>query len=390
MLDYNKPNTITVTCHKWLAPYLQQEIESLGYTNSHQFATGVSLQGTLNDCIKLNMHLRCASQVLYLIKDFYCNHPDDLYKQASQIKWQNIIPDDGFISISSNVFHPTINNNLFANVRVKDAIVDVLQKVNGKRPNSGNTMEQTVIHLHWKGDTASIFIDTSGQSLGRHGYRKIPGKAPMLEALAAATIIATQWQPNTTFINPMCGSGTVAIEAALIATNRKPGLLRKKYGFMHIKGYNDAFYTNELQQLFNNITPATCSIIASDISADAIKIAKINADNADVEDVIDWQLCDFAATTVPSTIGTIFLNPEYGERLGEETTLEETYKRIGDFFKQQCAGYAGFIFTGNLDLAKKIGLKPKRRIEFLNGKIDCRLLSYELYAGSKETKTEIQ
>ncbi len=384
MLDFTKQNTIIITCHKWLSAYLQQEIEALGYKNTQLFATGVSMQGSLNDCIKLNMHLRCASQVLFLLKEFYCNHPDDLYKEASNIKWQNIIPDDGYISISSNVFHPTINNNLFANVRIKDAIVDVLQKANGKRPNSGNTMEQTVLHLHWKNDTATIFIDTSGQSLGRHGYRKIPGKAPMLEALAAATIIATQWQPSTTFINPMCGSGTLAIEAALMATNRKPGLLRKNYGFMHVKGYNDSFYTKELQHLFDIIIEPKCTIIASDISDDAIKIAKINADNADVEDIIQWQLCDFAKTDIPSQKGTIMLNPEYGERLGNETELEETYKRIGDFFKQQCAGYAGFIFTGNLDLAKKIGLKPKRRTEFLNGKIDCRLLSYELYEGSKE------
>lgn len=386
MLNYNKPSTIVITCHKWLAPYLVIEVAELGLVTTSVFATGVTLTGTLNTCITLNLNLRCASQVLYSIKEFYCNHPTDLYTAASSIAWHTIIPPTGYFSVTSTVYHPTINNNLFANVRVKDAVVDVMRKANGDRTNSGNLLNSTVIHLHWKSDYAELFIDTSGETLAKHGYRKIPGKAPMLEALAAATIIATKWSGITPFVNPMCGAGTLAIEAALIATNRRPGLLRKNYGFMHLLGYNDATYTTQLQKLFDKIiTPPNLTIIASDLSADAINITKINANLADVEAYITYQQCDFAATTLPSTVGTILLNPEYGERLGSLAELEETYKRIGDFFKQQCAGYQGFIFTGNLELAKKIGLKPSRRTEFLNGKIECRLLQYELYSGSKRT-----
>jgi putative N6-adenine-specific DNA methylase len=383
MVQFNKANTIVITCHKWLSPYLAKEVTALGFTITNQFLTGVTLQGTINDCIQLNLHLRTASQILFLLKEFECNHPDELYNECKKINWQNIIDTNTYFSITSNVFHPTINNNLFANVRVKDAIVDVLKAVNNQRPNTGNDLSGAVFHLHWKNNTATLYIDTSGQSLGRHGYRKIPGKAPMLEALAAATILATNWNYKTAFINPMCGSGTVAIEAALIATNRKPGLLRNNYGFMHLLGYNDNFYTKCLQQLFEIITPIAAPIIATDISADAVKISGINASNADVDELINFETCDFTRTTIPKSNGVVFLNPEYGERLGTDATLEVVYKNMGDFFKQQCQGYTGYIFTGNLELAKKIGLKPKRKIEFLNGKIDCRLLEYELYNGTK-------
>jgi 23S rRNA G2445 N2-methylase RlmL len=387
MQSFTKKNKIIITCQKWLSPSLEKEVIDLGFTIKKSFITGVEIEGSLNDCIILNLNLRCASQVLYAIKDFYCNHPDDLYEALLKVEWQKIVPTDGYFSVTSNVFHATINNNLFANVRVKDAIVDVMRNATGNRTNSGPELNKTVIHLHWKSDHAEIFIDTSGETLAKHGYRKIPGKAPMLEALAAATILASKWNQQSCFINPMCGSGTIAIEAALIATNRKPGLLRKNYAFMHILGYQEDFYVAQLQKLFDQIIEKLpFKIIASDLSTDAINISKINANMADVEDCIEFVKCDFAKTTIPETDkGIIFLNPEYGERLGEVGELEATYSRIGDFFKKEGAGYLGYIFTGNLDLAKKIGLKPNKRIEFMNGKIDCRLFEYELYSGTKRS-----
>ena len=188
------------------------------------FKTGVELKGTLQDCIKLNLNLRCASQVLFSLKEFEANNADDLYKTLIDYPWENILNVDGYFSISSNVDNPTINNSLFGNVKVKDAIVDRFRNKTGERPNSGPELDKTVIHLYWKESLAEIFIDTSGETLSKHGYRKIPGKAPMLESLAAATLLATKWDRTSVFVNPMCGSGTVAIEAALLATNRKPGL----------------------------------------------------------------------------------------------------------------------------------------------------------------------
>lgn len=385
MLNFRQPSRIVITCNKRLAPYLQQEVEELSFFPERTFQTGVELQGTINDCIKFNLNLRCASQVLYSLKEFKAMDADQLYSHLVNYPWENILDAEGYFSVTSNVNNPTINNELFVNVKVKDAIVDRMRKQTGKRPNSGSELDKTVIHLYWKDNQAEIFLDTSGQTLAKHGYRKIPGKAPMLEALACATVMATKWDRNSPFVNPMCGSGTVAIEAALLATNRKPGLFRSNYSFMHVLGYDESVYQNELQKIQRKVKDIPgLMIVATDIQQDAINISRINAKVAGVEKLISFLVCDFERTQIPEGSGVIYFNPEYGERMGELADLEKTYKRLGDFLKQKCQGYMGYIFTGNLDLAKKIGLKAKRRIEFYNAKLDCRLLEYELYAGSKE------
>ena len=276
-------------------------------------------------------------------------------------------------------------------MKVKDAIVDRIKDKKGIRPNSGSDQNKTVIHLYWQDDRAEVFLDTSGETLAKHSYRKIPGKAPMLEALAAATIMATNWDRKSTFINPMCGSGTLAIEAALLATDKSPGFFRMNYGYLHIIGYDEEVFFTERRKLKDKATKQLdFKIIATDISADAVDIAQKNARTAGVEHLIDFNVCDFADTIVPDEKGVVMFNPEYGERLGVHNKLEATYKRIGDFMKQQCKGYRGYIFTGNPDLAKRIGLQAKRRIEFYNGKLDCRLLEYELYEGSKREPKETQ
>ena len=382
---YTTNSVIIITCSKRLAPYLELEVKELGFTIDETFITGVQLKGTINDCIKLNLNLHCASQVLYSLKQFEADNADGIYKHLADYPWENILPDPGYFSITSNVNNPTINNSMFANLRVKDAIVDRLREKRGTRPSTGSELTGAVIHLFWKNERAEIFIDTSGDSLGRHGYRKIPGQAPMLEALASATIYATRWDRKSPFVNPMCGSGTLAIEAAMIATNRRPGLFRTNYAFMHLQGYDEAVYLQEDALLEKQIVDVPgLRIIATDYSERAIENAKKNAIAAGVANLIDFAVCDFAATEIPADIpGIFYVNPEYGERLGDINELEKTYSRIGDFMKQKCGGYSGYVFTGNLELAKKIGLKAKRRIEFYTSTIDCRLLEYELYSGSR-------
>jgi 23S rRNA G2445 N2-methylase RlmL len=387
MADFQSESRIIITCNRRLSPYLEQEVEELGFEPEEVFQTGLRIRGTLQDCIRLNLNLRCASQIHYSLKKFRARNADDLYDKLLHIPWETILGQETYLSVTCTVHHPTINNELFVNVKVKDAIVDRMRREHGgKRPDSGSDLTGLVIHLFWTEEHAEIFIDTAGETLAKHGYRKIPGKAPLLESLAAATVMATKWDRKSTFINPMCGSGTVAIEAALLATNRRPGLFRKNYSFMHILDYDAKVYDQELQSLKDQIKDVEgLSILATDISDDAVKIAGVNAGLAGVDKFIKFEQCDFAATQIPAdTNGVIYFNPEYGERLGDVKELEETYARMGDFMKKECKGYTGYIFTGNLELAKKIGLKASRRIEFYTAKIDCRLLEYELYAGSRE------
>ncbi|MGN7987207.1 THUMP domain-containing class I SAM-dependent RNA methyltransferase [Pedobacter sp. 22226] len=385
MQVFHNKSKVIITCNKRLSPYLQDEVTALGYTIVRAFATGVELNITLTECIKLNLNLRCASQILYSIKSFKAVTPDDLYKEISAIEWEELIDFSGYFSVTSNVDNPNITTPLFANLKVKDAIVDRMKEKKGIRPNSGSDANKAVVHLYWKDADADVFIDTSGETLAKHGYRKIPGKAPMLEALASSVILASNWDRKSPFINPMCGSGTLAIEAALIATNRAPGLYRMNYGFMHILGYNEEDFFAERRILKDQVIKnVDLKIIASDLSEDAVEVTRRNAKTAGVDTLIEFEVCDFELTPVPEDgKGVVVFNPEYGERLGVHSKLELTYKRMGDFMKTKCKGYSGYIFTGNPDLAKKIGLKASKKIEFYNGKLDCRLLEYELYDGSR-------
>jgi 23S rRNA G2445 N2-methylase RlmL len=385
MQVFHNTSKVIITCNKRLSPYLQDEVTALGYTIERAFATGVELNITLTECIKLNLNLRCASQILYAIKSFKAITPDDLYTEIAAIEWEELIDFSGYFSVTSNVDNPNITTPLFANLKVKDAIVDRMKEKKGIRPNSGSDANKAVVHLYWKDADADVFMDTSGETLAKHGYRKIPGKAPMLEALAAGVILETNWDKKSPFINPMCGSGTLAIEAALIATNRAPGLYRMNYGFMHILGYNEEDFFTERRILKDQVIKnVDLKIVASDLSEDAVEVTRRNAKTAGVDNLIEFEVCDFELTPVPEDgKGVVVFNPEYGERLGVHSKLELTYKRMGDFMKTKCKGYSGYIFTGNPDLAKKIGLKAAKKVEFYNGKLDCRLLEYELYDGSR-------
>ncbi|MDD5435900.1 MAG: hypothetical protein PH343_10770 [Nitrospira sp.] len=380
-----KKSRILITCAKGITSFLKQEILQLGFPVLSETIAGIATEGTIDDTLRLNLHLRTGHRVLFLIKEFIARDGEALYRSLSDIPWEDYIAEDGYICVTSSVDNPTIRDSRYANVKSKDAIVDRINKKCGQRPDSGPDKNRTVVNLYWKDEDCSVYFDTSGEPLSRRGYRKNPMTAPMQETLAAAVIMATGWNSSSHFINPMCGSGTIAIEAALIGLNRAPGLLRNNFGFMHLKGFNESLW-DELRTRAKKEAKKTlsCRIIATDSSKEAVEAAKKNAATAGVEHLIEFDVCDYAGTAVPEGKGIVILNPEYGERMGKLKSLEHVYNGIGDFFKQKCRGYTGYIFTGNLDLAKKVGLRAKQKIQFFNGAIECRLLEYELYEGSRK------
>ncbi|MFY0591191.1 THUMP domain-containing class I SAM-dependent RNA methyltransferase [Roseivirga sp.] len=378
-------SAIVVTCFPQQSPWLAKELENLDYEVQSQSISEVEISGYMDDCMRLNMYLRTANRVLFQIQRFRANNANELYKKIKAIPWENYLDNDGYISITSYVRNESITDDRFANVRVKDAIADRMTEVTGKRPDSGPDRDKTVIHLYWKDDKVRIYFDTSGATISKHGYREIPFKAPMIESLAASTIIASRWDKKSTFVNPMCGSGTLAIEAALMAINKAPGLMRENFGFMHIKGYDQEGWAGYQRLAGLQVKEAPdFKIIATDLSKNALWAANRNAKKAGVAKLIEFQLCDFRKTPIPIETGTIMMNPEYGERLGADKDLEALYGEIGDFFKKSCQGYTGFVFTGNLNVAKRIGLRTSARTPFFNGRIECRLLRYELYQGTKK------
>lgn len=386
-----------VTCSPGLAEYLRAEIESLGYTVTSTGTVDAELEGDLYDTMRLNLYLRTAYNVLYLLRSFPCDTPDELYRKVRQMPWEELIDPTEYVSVVTRVDTPTIDNTMFAAVRVKDGIVDRILKQTGSRPNSGKERDNIVIQLFWRAKTCKVYFNTSGQKLSDRSYRKTMTEAPIRESLAAALIMATGYDGTQPLICPMCGSGTLPIEAALMATRRVPALLRSNFGFMHTKWFDEpvwqAIRAEALKQSKKrggktDFTPAP--IIATDRDSWAVEAAKRNAQTAGVEHLIQFAVCDFAQTTIPEGSGIILLNPEYGMRMGEVAELEKTYERIGDFFKQKCAGYTGYIFTGNPHLAKKVGLRTSRRLVFFNGGIECRLLKYELYAGSRKHRETLE
>jgi len=331
----------------------------------------------------MNLRLRTANRVLVKIHSFEASNAEDLYRHAYDYPWEDVINVNTYFSIHSIVHNSTINDNRFANQKLKDAIVDRFVKSTRKRPNTGSDFEGAVFFLRWINEEVTLFLDTSGKPLSRRYYRKNPWKAPMNESLAAAVVMATSWDLKSPFVNPMCGSGTLSVEAAMIALNRPANFERENYSFMHTRYYHPTTWRmirNKSQIEAKSKLPFP--IIATDRDPGAIAATVENAKRAGMKRHIDTTVCDYTDTEMQGSGGVVIINPEYGERLGEQESLDEVYSGIGDFFKNKCFGNKGYIFTGNLSAAKKVGLKSSMKMPFYNGKIDCRLLEYDLYEGS--------
>jgi len=386
MNPWIEPQPILVTCPKGIAPWLAGEVRALGFPVRAEGEAFVETEGSLADTMRLNLHLRTAHRVLWRLAAFPAANPADLYRGIRRFPWEELLHERGehaHLTVTATADTPSINDTRFVNVKTKDAIVDRLAELCGLRPDSGPDRDRAVVHVYWQGEKVLVYLDTSGEPLSRRGYRKIPLTAPMQETLAAAVILATGWNGRSNFVNPMCGSGTLAVEAALFAQGKAPGLLRSNYGFIHLKGFDPALWRKTRAAAHALQKETAARIVATDIDRSAVAAARQNARTAGVDRIIEFAVCPFAETPVPERGGVVVLNPPYGERIGEQSRLAGLYREIGDFFKQRCGGYRGYIFTGNAALGKGVGLRTKRRITFYNGEIECRLLEYELYEGTR-------
>jgi putative N6-adenine-specific DNA methylase len=394
MNSWTEPDSIVVACARGLAPYAAQELTALGYPVQDAGETMVSVRGTLMDAMRLNLWLRCAHRVLWPLAVTRARTLDDLYAAVKRIAWEEWIEPSGYFTVNTAVWNDSIRDTRLPSLRTKDAIVDRIRELSGRRPDAGPEFTGAAVFVFWRDQELRIYLDTTGEPLSKRGYRKLPGKAPMQETLAAACILSTGWDGKTPFVVPMCGSGTPAIEAALIARRRAPGLLRQRFTFMGLNGYGEAaandpaaprarFLALRAEARKGEQSAGLPEIIATDLDPQAVAIARQNAEAAGVAEDLAFDVCDFAYTRIPARPGVIFLNPEYGARMGEVATLEPLYSRIGDFFKQHCSGWRGFVFTGNMELSRRIGLRSASRKIFYNGPIECRLVGFEMYDGTR-------
>ena len=385
-MDWQHRTEIALSCAHHLAPYARQEAEALGFPVSASDEDSVTLSGTLLDALRLNLWLRTAHRVLIPLGRFEAKNINHLYHHASTIPWEDWLAPDGYFTTHGTIHNDTVRDSRVAAMKLKDAIVDRLRSVHGRRPDSGPEDIGASVFLYWHERDLRLFIDTTGSPLSRRGYRLLPGKAPMQEALAAAAVIATGWNPATPFVAPMAGSGTPAIEAAMIAKRRAPGLTRPHFAFMSLAGYRkpladgmtpEDFWKSLCDKAVADERPSAemPRIVATDISREAIRISRANAKAAKMEQYITFGVCDFAATELPPGPGTIFMNPEYGERMGERDALVPLYKRIGAWYADH-PDWNGCLFTSSPRLARATELEPQFLKPFFNGTLDCRLLSF--------------
>ncbi len=395
--DKNYP--IIISCAKGLSCWTEIEVRDMGYKPVEVTENTVVVRGDMRDVMRLNLWLRTAHRVLVPLLRTTCYNIKDLYEAVLSIDWENLLDADGYFSVSSIVHNYTIRDTRIPSLYTKDAIADRMREKCQRRPDSGGGNFGAAVFVYWEKDEAIIYLDTSGEPLSKRGYRKIPGSAPMQETLAAACIMALQWKTNTPFVSPMCGSGTPAIEAVMMAMNKAPGGLKGHFAFQSIKDYNriipgevapniaprqragatpEQIWREMLLEARNKeVTTNLPPIIATDISPEAVENAHSNAIAAGVAPYIQFKACDFAETPVPEEKGCVFFNPEYGIRLGDPKELAGVYERIGLFMNEKCKGYTGGLITGNPELAHLVNLYYRTRVPFFNGPIDCRLFIYE-------------
>ena len=395
--DKNYP--ILISCANELSRWTEIEVIDMGYKPIEVTENTVVVRGDMRDMMRLNLQLRTAHRVLVPLLRTTCRNIRDLYKAAYSIDWENLIEADGYFSVSSIVHNFTIRDTRLPSLYTKDAIADRMRERCQRRPDSGRENRGAAVFVYWERDEIIFYLDTSGEPLSKRGYRKIPGSAPMQETLAAACLMAMKWNPSTPFLSPMCGSGTPAIEAVMMAMNRAPGSLKGHFAFQSIKGYNRIIPGESAptvaprqragaspEQIWKELvleakskerTDNLPKIWATDISPEAVENAHSNAIAAGVAQYIDFKACDFAETPIPEEKGCVFFNPEYGIRLGDPKELAGVYERIGTFMSEKCSGWNGALITGNPSLASLVNLYYKTRIPFFNGPIDCRLFIYE-------------
>ena len=388
-MDLETAREIRITCAPGLSQWVEEDVERLELPIVARKRTGVTVKGTWFDAWRLCLELRTGFQVLYPLRTFPCDSPADLYRETRAMDWSRFVAADGYLTVESRVDHPSINNSMYPNLQVKDAIVDAIFDATGRRPDSGPERRGVVVHLFWAGQRATISLSAAGRKLADRGYRRNPHRAPLQETLAAGIVLATGWCGETPLVLPMCGSGTLAIEAALVALDRAPGLLRSSFGFQNVLGF-DAERWRRLRGAARRRArrELPVRITASDIDDRAIAAARRNAVTAGVAHLIDFDVCDFTKTAMPGEPGVVIVNPEYGTRLGDESELGATYRRLGQFFKERCSGWTCHVLSGNKELTTNVGLKASRRVPFFNAEIECRLLQYEMWEGARQQTAE--
>ncbi|MBK7569172.1 MAG: class I SAM-dependent RNA methyltransferase [Bacteroidetes bacterium] len=361
-------------------PILAKELMDLGARDVEILKRAVAFSGDKAMLYAANIHLRTAIKILKPITSFTANDEHELYDKVMAIDWSEIMNVDDTFAIDNTIFSTVFTHSNYPALKMKDAIVDQFRNKYDKRPSIEKINPTYRFNLRVKENQVSISLDSSGESLHKRGYRTEQHAAPMSEVQAAGLILLSGWNYNIPLYDPMCGSGTILIEAALIANNIAPGLIRKHFGFQLWKDYDVTLFRQLMVQAASEVKNNKLMIRGSDISQRNLDMAQIHIDNAVPDAGIQLFPASFEDTEAQNHKGMLIMNPPYGERMQQERIVE-FYQMIGNTLKRKYAGCIAWVFSGNLDAAKFIGLKPSEKIKLKNGPIDCVFLKFEIREG---------
>lgn len=374
---------------KGLEQVLANEIKALGGEKIKIFKRAVSFEGNQKLLYKANLELRTAVRILLPIYSFKARNENIFYQRIKALDWSKYMSVKDTLAIDGTTHSRYFNHSKYIALKAKDAIVDQFRDKEGRRPNVNVHAPTLRVNIHIQEDEVNVSLDSSNSPLFKRGYREERMEAPLNEILAAGMILLSGWNRDKDFVDPMCGSGTLPIEAAMIAKNIPSQWKRKSFGFQKWKDYDEALWKEVRKEAENKIVDFPFNIFGYDRDFKAISVARINALSAELNEVIQLKRTTFEKLEAPNSKGIMILNPPYDERL-QIKNITELYKMMGDQFKQQFKGWEVWVISSNFQALKNIGLRPSKKISLQNGALDCKFLKFEMYEGSKKTKLKIE
>jgi putative N6-adenine-specific DNA methylase len=367
-------------CTKGLEPVAAGELRALGAADVAEGRGSVEFRGTRETFYRANLHLRTAVRVLEPVVAGDAGGPQELYDLVRSVDWSAYMNVDQTLSVEAHVRDSNISHSGFAALRVKDAVVDRFRDTFGRRPSVDRDNPDCALALRIFRNRASLAVDGSGDSLHKRGWRPIQVKSPLNEALAAGILLLTAWDRSSPLVDPMCGSGTLLIEAALSAGNVPPGVFRKRFAFENRPDFDKALWERIRGEALAGVRPLPRGLLfGADIHAGAVELAKVAARNAGADRAVTLECKDIGEWMPSVPPARVVVNPPYGERIGDRSELPRLYEKLGEFLKQRCKGASAFVLSGSAELTRHIGLKATRKWPLFNGPIECRLLQYDMY-----------
>ena len=384
-LKDNRDNiTITLKTFFGLEEVLKEELVELGYSDVKILNRAVQVTGSWKDVYFLNLHARCAISVLVEVAKFSIRQEDDLYKKCMKIDWTEFFDVDKTFAVKGAIFSDLFKHSQFPFLLVKDAIADTFRNKYNKRPDVHIKLPQVLFDVYINDNTVTISLNSSGVPLFQRGYRQSAGEAPLNEVVAAALVRMSGWDRKSAFIDPFCGSGTLLIEAGMLAAGIPSSIERQHYAFKNFANYDSALWEEVYESANKRCQSLPCKIVGSDISPDMVMKTKRNLRGVAVGRFIDVEIRPFDEVKRPAETGFMVTNPPYGERMGDN--IEEMYEGLGNWMKTDMQGFTCWVISASEDGFKSIGLRPERKIKLFNGDLECSFRKFTIYEGSKKGK----